>query len=67
MGDEWNPAFADDYGEETKRFVAVLLDNVRTLAERRYHLMAGKHRDWIGVYTRENSTAKRFLDESEVP
>ena len=48
-------------GEEVKRFIAVLLDNVRSLSWRRMaELNKGKadsyatpHRDWLSVYIRE--------------
>lgn len=39
--------------EETKRFIAVLLDNVRTLAQMRWRGDGVHHRDWIGSYIRD--------------
>ena len=43
--------------EEIKRFIAVLLDNIRTHSERRLQLITPddedeKHRDWLGCYIR---------------
>lgn len=39
--------------EEIKRFVAVLLDNVRTHAERRFRVVANEtHKDWLTAYIR---------------
>jgi len=43
---------ADEYNEETKAYVAVLLDNIRTISQRRYLSLAG-HEDWLGIYTRD--------------
>ena len=44
--------------EEVKRFVAVLLDNCRTVSERRMRAMTGsdgqpKHHDWLSKYIRD--------------
>lgn len=38
--------------EEIKRFISVLLDNVRTCSQMRLATMARKHRDWLSVYLR---------------
>ncbi|MCA8996511.1 MAG: hypothetical protein KDA80_05995 [Planctomycetaceae bacterium] len=48
----WQVQKGDQDFEETKRFMAALLDNVRTKAERRYSMLTKKHRDWLSVYTR---------------
>jgi hypothetical protein len=40
--------------EETKRFLAITIDNVRKLAEQRWTIRAGvHHRDWVGAYIRD--------------
>ena len=40
--------------EEIKRFVAVLLDNIRTIAEKKYYVnLVGKHKDWYSAYIRK--------------
>jgi len=40
--------------EEVKRFIALLLDNVRTKAQERIGYLAGEdHRDWFSTYIRE--------------
>jgi hypothetical protein len=45
---------ADRYNEETKAFIAVFLDNVRTLSQRRYLILtSAKHVDWLSIYTRD--------------
>ncbi len=53
---QWAPQMGDPDGEsfdETKRFLAVLLDNVRTHSEARLNVMREEHRDWLGAYIRE--------------
>ena len=47
----------DEYNEETKAFVAVLLDNIRTISQRRY-LSLANHIDWLGIYTRDQGIAE---------
>lgn len=47
----------DEYNEETKAFVAVLLDNIRTISQIRYdHLSDGSHRDYLGIYMRDQGS-----------
>lgn len=42
------------HNEETKRFVAVLLDHLRTYSEDRLRTFEEKHhRDWLSIYTRD--------------
>lgn len=50
---DWSLVQGDTVHEETKRFIAVILDNVRTQAERNYRGLVD-HRDWLGIYTRDN-------------
>ena len=38
--------------EETKRFIAVLLDNCRTISERRWDNFRTFHQDWLSKYIR---------------
>lgn len=51
----WSLAKADNVTyNETKRFISVLLDNIRTYSEKRINLLLGdKHKDWLSIYTRE--------------
>ena len=58
----WALVLADEYAEETKRYIAVILDNARTKAERNYHSLEF-HRDWIGVYTRDNPRVKQHFED----
>lgn len=44
--------------EEIKRFIAVLLDNCRTVSDRRWHAVTGgsgecRHHDWLSEYIRD--------------
>jgi hypothetical protein len=56
----------DETNEETKRFVAVLLDNVRTKSEERYKLLLPEqHRDWLGIYIRDQEGLFQWFGESE--
>ncbi|MGD8506468.1 MAG: hypothetical protein PVF15_07380 [Candidatus Bathyarchaeota archaeon] len=53
----------DEYNEETKAFVAVLLDNIRTFSQIRYlTLMEQKHKDWLGIYTRDQTGIRKFFE-----
>jgi len=49
----WSIIKRDDTNEETKRFIAVLLDNVRTRGEQRYMLNSREHNDWFSAYIRK--------------
>ena len=55
---------ADEYNEETKAFVAVLLDNIRTRSQERYLSLAG-HKDWLGIYTRDQGGIVEALERRE--
>jgi len=48
--------------EETKAFLAVLLDNVRTFSQRRY-LTLTQHKDWLGIYTRDQTGIRKFFEQ----
>ena len=57
-------------GEEVKRFVAVLLDNVRSLSWRRFAELNqektenyASHRDWLSVYIREQEAIQRIFNK----
>ena len=53
---DWVPNINDNEKNknynETKRFIAVFLDNLRTLAERRIQLLSQNHNDWLSRYIR---------------
>ncbi|MCW3983736.1 MAG: hypothetical protein NWE96_07040 [Candidatus Bathyarchaeota archaeon] len=47
--------YADENNEETKAFLAPLLDNIRTKSQQRYSKYMLNHIDWLGIYTRRQS------------
>ena len=62
--------YADENNEETKAFLAPLLDNIRTISQKRYSYFSNgqwntdenkanpqKHIDWLGIYMRRQSWA----------
>ena len=49
----WTGHYADQTNDETKRFIAVLLDNIRTHSERRLNILSKSHNDWLGIYIRD--------------
>jgi hypothetical protein len=54
----------DANNEETKAFMAILLDNIRTQSQRRY-LHLTEHIDWLGIYTRDQTGIKRIFEQRE--
>jgi len=54
----------DENNEETKAFIMVLLDNIRTLSQIRY-LTLIQHVDWLGIYARDQTGIKKFFEEQE--
>lgn len=50
---KWSWKEGDARFEETKRFIAVLLDNCRTYSEDRNHLYLKTHQDWLTSYIRD--------------
>ena len=66
----WTKSTEKSKFEETKRFIAVFLDNLRTRSEvRLQHMSQFAHKDWIGIYIRDqelfdnsNSNKKRGAD-----
>ena len=49
----WTGHLVDKTNNETKRYIAVMLDNIRTLAEQRINYLNQTHHDWIGLYIRD--------------
>ncbi len=52
----WTPEFHNKKlksSNETKRFIAVLLDNIRSRSEMKLNIMRQNHRDWLGSYIRD--------------
>lgn len=49
----WKKCNVNQTNEETKRFIAILLDNIRTLSfHRKRYFGIWKHLDWFSIYTR---------------
>ncbi|MCK4654311.1 MAG: hypothetical protein KAU01_07695 [Candidatus Cloacimonetes bacterium] len=50
---KWSKTNANSTNEETKRFIAILLDSVRTLSfHRKRYFSLWSHLDWFSIYTR---------------
>jgi len=56
---------ADKYNEETKAFVFVLLDNIRTFSQGRY-LSLVQHKDWLGIYIRDQSGTRNIFEQRKL-
>lgn len=60
-----------DNFEETKRFIAVYLDNLRTISELRLnHLSQFAHKDWLSIYIRDQDLFREnnaIVTPSEAP
>ncbi|MCK4481707.1 hypothetical protein KAU55_00665 [Candidatus Bathyarchaeota archaeon] len=54
----------NQYNEETKAFVAVLLDNIRTFSQKRYLYLLRTHKDWLGIYTRDQGGIRKWRLQS---
>jgi len=54
----------NEVNEETKAFVMVLLDNIRTLSQQRY-LSLVKHKDWLGIYTRDQGGIRNYFEQTK--
>ena len=64
MRPEGSLKMVDQNNEETKAFIAVLLDNVRTLSQRRFlSVIGGRHIDWLSIYIRDQSGIRDYFDE----
>jgi hypothetical protein len=49
--------------EETKRFIAAVLDNIRTKSSRSPYLLDGKHKDWFSIYIRDQNELKVIFEK----
>lgn len=47
--------------EETKRFIAVLLDNIRTRSLKRMKQITEEHKDWLSLYIRDQEAIQRHF------
>lgn len=51
----WTGHLKDNTNDETIRFIAVLIDNLRLKAELRYQALSSTHHDWLGIYLRHQN------------
>lgn len=51
----WTGHLKDITNDETIRFIAVLIDNLRMKAEERYKVLSSTHHDWLGIYLRHQN------------
>jgi hypothetical protein len=52
-GNGWRKGNCDqETGEEIKRFIALLIDNTRTISTERFNFLTSGHRDWLSAYIR---------------
>ncbi|MFA6054981.1 MAG: DUF6602 domain-containing protein [Thermodesulfovibrionales bacterium] len=47
--------------EETKTFIAILLDNIRTFSETRYRQL-DRHYDWLSIYLRDQKRIRDYFE-----
>lgn len=63
---EWDKRDNDETtNEETKRFIAVLLDNIRTNSLQRMNQMEQEHKDWLSVYIRDQEAIKKYFQNTK--
>jgi hypothetical protein len=60
----WEFKKADETHEEVKRFIAILLDNIRTRSEARYQQLAGTHYDWLSIYLRDQKEIRDYFEKT---
>jgi len=66
MREEGSLRMVDENNEETKAFIGVLLDNIRTFSQKRYlSLSLVKHKDWLGIYIRDQTTIRKIFEEKK--
>ncbi len=67
MGEKgWTPSENNQNYEETKRFIAVFLDNLRTVSEKRLNnLSKFPHKDLLSVYIREQEGIRKIFNRED--
>lgn len=53
----------DKNNEETKAFIGVMIDNIWVNAEERLLYAHKKHRDWVGIYIRDQSGIRKHFEQ----
>ena len=49
----WRYGSADNSYKEIRRFIAILIDNIRTISNLNWSQCVGDHKDWLGMYIRD--------------
>jgi hypothetical protein len=49
--------------EETKRFIAVIIDTIRTKSNRYPYKLDEKHKDWLSIYIRDQEKVKKHFTD----
>jgi hypothetical protein len=49
----WRYGSADGNYKEIRRFIAILIDNIRTISNQNWAQCVGEHKDWLGQYIRD--------------
>ena len=49
----WRYGSADNNYKEIRRFIAILIDNIRTISNLNWSQCVGEHKDWLGLYIRD--------------
>lgn len=49
----WRYGSADNNYKEIRRFIAILIDNIRTISNLNWSKCVGDHKDWLGLYIRD--------------
>jgi len=55
--------WVNEVNEETKAFVAILLDNIRTLSQKRYLSLLKPHKDWLSIYLRDQGGIRKYFEQ----
>ncbi len=53
-----------DTFEETKRFIAIMLDNIRTRSTKFPYRLEDKHKDWLSIYTRDQEKIRKYFERN---
>jgi hypothetical protein len=60
----WSYSKATDTHEEIKRFIFPLLDNIRTKAVKREDYFRKEHKDWFGIYLRDQERIRKYFNNT---
>ncbi|MBN1188006.1 MAG: hypothetical protein JXB49_37370 [Bacteroidales bacterium] len=61
---DWSICYHDPKTfEETKRFLAVFLDNIRTMSNKKPYALSEEHKDWLSIYIRDQELISKMLNK----